>query len=189
MTDRPLILALDIASSTGFAFGRLGSNQPTCGSIRFAGKQASHNAIFGGAVRWWGDFVPSGWRPDILVLEAPLPSTWLKGKTNKDTNDLLLGLHGIIRGIAFERRIFDIRLARTADVRQHFIGLAKCPRAEAKRRVVQRCRALGWLPPGEAGRPDDDAADALATWDYQCSLIDPMIGIRRSPLFEKGVRI
>jgi hypothetical protein len=32
-----------------------------------------------------------------------------------------------------------------------------------KQQVIQQCRFLGWHP------KDDNAADALALWDYACS--------------------
>lgn len=137
------ILALDIASNTGFARGRFGE-PPRCGSIRFASEGASANAIFAGAFDWMVDYTKENDVPDILILEALLPfsaAAFKKRKTNKSTNDILAGLHGVIRAVAYKRRIFDIRTVAASDVRRHFLDMNAVKREDAKRLVVRKCRA------------------------------------------------
>ena len=60
--------------------------------------------------------------------------------------------------------------------RQFFIG-GNFKASVAKAYTVHRCRELGWMV------DTHDEADACAVWNYKCSLIDPMVGIRTSPLF------
>ena len=65
-------------------------------------------------------------------------------------------------------------------IRAHFINQVVCAKGEVKMMVQRKARSLGWLE-----RADDDAADALALWSFQCSLIDPEQAIRISPLFRR----
>jgi hypothetical protein len=45
--------------------------------------------------------------------------------------------------------------------------------------VMRQCRAMGWQV------ADDNEADALATWHYMCSLIEPKLALRPTPLFAR----
>jgi hypothetical protein len=176
----PEVLALDVATVTGWARGKPGA-QPTSGSIRFASAGASKGAIYNGCLMWAIDFLTPP-LPDLIVIEQPLSFMAKIGKTNADAVELLHVLPGIIRAVAYQRGIYDWRSARVDVVRHHFIG--SNPKGdEGKYQTVRKCRALCWDP------KDDDAADALATWDYQCSLIDPVAGLRTSPLFNKQLRV
>jgi hypothetical protein len=167
------ILALDIATALGFARGSLGG-VPTCSTIKFNGPDgASDAAVFANCLRWLSDFLAPMPRPDILVLEAMLPIEAMQGETNRATRDRLAGLHGVIKGVAHCRGVYDIRLVNVQQVRKHFCG----DRFAKKDQVRERCRELGWPT------TDHNAADAAACWDYVCSLLDPRIGIMRSPLF------
>lgn len=171
-----LILALDLATRTGFARGRIGE-QPMCGSIRLAGKGASHGAIGSGLVRWLGEELAKE-RPDILVLEAPLPAFAKRGMRNANADRILSGLCFLAEAVAHCRGIYDVREASSSAVRSYFVGSVHCTREQAKSWTITRCKSLGWLESA-----DDDAADACALWSYQCSLIDPLEGIRTAPLF------
>jgi hypothetical protein len=48
---------------------------------------------------------------------------------------------------------------------------------QAKRETIGRCRALG------IHVEDDNQADAIALWLFQCAQIRPQLGLRTSPLF------
>jgi len=173
MTD---ILALDIATVTGWARGTP-EGDPTCGSIRFASKGASHGAIFCGAFDWFRDFTESS-PPDVLVIEDLLPFRAKMGETHADTARLLAGLHAIIRLVAFKRSIFKVNAVPVSDVRHHFIG-GNYKRDQAKGWTVQKCKSLGWLE-----RADEDAADACALWSYWAGRVVPETALRVSPLFQ-----
>jgi hypothetical protein len=176
-----IILALDIATTTGWARGRIGE-VPMSGSVTFARKAgSSENAIFASALTWLSTFLEPASRPDMLVIEALLPPTAMKDHTSRAVRDRLAGLHGIMRAVAHLRGIYRIDEAKVGDVRGHFIGHRACKRKIAKRETVAKCRALGW--PCE----DDNAADALAVWSYACGLIDPMTALKVSPLFLRKV--
>lgn len=168
------IMALDLASVSGWACGEPGQT-PAHGSIRFASAGASHEAIFAAASKWIGDKI-TFYAPGMVVWEAPLATSFRRGNTNINTTTLLYGLPAIIGAVAYLRGVYDIRKADTRDVRLHFIG--KNPtRTKAKGLVIRQCRAMGW------DVADDNEADALATWSYMCSLLDPKLAVRPTPLF------
>ena len=172
------IIAFDIATVTGWARGLVGG-VPTSGTVSFGNKDASHNAIFGNALRTFAQMLEREPRPEILVMEALLPAEVL---SNADTRNLLAGLQGICRGVAHMRKIYNIGVVNVGDVRQHFISYRHAPRDRAKRDTILRCKQLGW------GDVTDDAADALACWHFACSLIKPELALETSPLFNRRLR-
>jgi hypothetical protein len=178
---RPLILALDLATVTGWALGRLG-DMPDAGSIRFGRPDASNNAIFGHCLTWAAKLLEPTPRPTMLIIESMLPPDAKAGRTNRDTRDRLAGLHAIVRAVAHLRGIYDISEAGTQAIRSHFIGHANLKRDEAKRQVMVRCAQLGWQA------VDNNAGDALALWSYHAGILDPEWALHLSPLFNRKLR-
>jgi hypothetical protein len=144
------VLALDLASVTGWAVGVPGG-VPEHGSIRFASKGASHEAIFADAFKWM-TIRCSWWKPCTIVWEAPLSTSFMRGRTTTDVTTLLYGLPAVIGAAGYIKSIYDIRKADTKDVRNHFIG-CNPKRAKAKRRTMRQCRAMGCC-----GRPSNPRA-------------------------------
>ena len=181
-----LILALDLATRTGFARGRVGE-LPISGSINFGRNGSSRNrtggAIFAAALRWVSQELEPQPRPDLLIMEAMLPPDAVRGSTSRALRDRLAGLQGIMKGVAHLRGIGEIAEATVGDIRGHFIGDRSLKRDHAKRTVMERCRALGWQC------NDDNAGDALALWSYACALIDPKWALQVSPLFNHKLRV
>lgn len=168
------MLALDLASVSGWCCGEPGG-EPAHGSHRFASAGASHEAIFAGAIRWINEKLNT-FEPTTVVWEAPMPTSFNRGRTTSDVTTILYGLPAVIGAVAFLRGIYDIRKAETRDVRNHFIG-CNPKRAKAKPMVMRQCRAMGW------DVADDNEADAIATWHFMCSLIEPKLALRPTPLF------
>ncbi len=160
------IMALDLASVSGYAVGAPGE-KPVHGSHRFAGVGASHEAIFAGAVRWTRWMI-SYHAPSLIVWEAPLPTSFKRGKTTNDVTTVLYGLSAVVGATAYLRGIYDIRKAETRNVRLHFIG-CNPKRAKAKPLVKRQCRAMGWEV------EDDNEADSLAVWHFMCSILEPKL--------------
>lgn len=172
------VLALDLASVTGWAVGEPGG-VPEHGSVRFAKAGASHEAIFAAALNWMHAIV-NDHHPDLVVWEAPLPASFRSGHTTVDTTSLLFGLPAIVGAAAYVCGVYDIRKATTRDVRQHFIG--QNPKGKiGKMLVMRQCRAHGWEV------EDDNEADALAVWSYMCALIEPKLAMAPTPLFGRGI--
>jgi hypothetical protein len=176
------VLALDLATVTGYARGVVGG-RPIAGSVRFGTREASEGEVFSQAIGWMSKVLEMQPRPDVIVVEAMLPPGAKVGATNSSTRDRLAGLHAIVRGVAHIRGISEIACYSVADIRQHFIGERSLRRAQAKAAIVLRCEMLGWQA------VDNNAADALAAWSYACSIIDPTQALKVSPLFNKQLRV
>jgi hypothetical protein len=174
------IFALDLATRTGFAFGPLGTERPTSGSIRFGSVGASHEAIFAAALTWATDQFGRQ-RPAVIVWEAPQPTSFGKSTTNVNTTTVLYGLPAVFGAVAYVLGLYDVRKAKTSDVRHHFIG-SNPKRAIAKAMTLKQCRDLGWPV------DDDNEADACALWSYMASIIDPALVWRPTPLFQGAAR-
>jgi len=158
------ILALDLARVTGFAVGRPGEI-PRSGSVIFAKEGASMAAVLSACRAWLRQFLLDNPAIQLVVFEAPLLPMFKRGKTTIVTIRQLMGLCGTVEEFLYSKGGYDIREARVADVRIHFLGSNKHKREEAKRLTVAMCRARGWIA------VDDNAADALALWDYQATLL------------------
>lgn len=158
------ILALDLAARTGWALGRPG-DVPRSGSVAVAPAGSSLGRVFCGCRGWLGEFLIEHPTAQLIVFESPLLPHHMRGKTNIKTIRQLIGLASVVEELLYTLTGYDIREARVADVRTHFLGSNKHKREEAKALTMQRCRLLGW------NVVDDNAADALALWDYQVSLL------------------
>jgi hypothetical protein len=178
------ILAFDVATRTGWALGEPGQ-PPRSGAFRFGSPGCSENALLTHAYHWFLEIIMVN-EPQLIVMEATLPNTFLRGKTTKAVADRLIGLQAILRVAAFKAAVYDIRTVQPNDVRAHFIDMRRAKRKDAKRWVLAQCSRLGWLP---EDCKDEDQADALAIWSWQCAMLDPVNGLRVSPLFQKAAAI
>jgi|SRR5215471_1898273 len=174
------ILALDIATTCGWARGRVGDAVPQCGSVRFAKPGASQLAICGAAMRWAIDTLVQP-LPDVIAIEGLLPPGALKQRSNEQ-HELLGHLHGIILGVAFLRGCYKVHKHQLNSIRAHFLHGVPYGKGEAKIVTMRKCRSLGWLETA-----DDDAADACALWSYQAALLDGEQVVRISELFRKSM--
>lgn len=128
---RPIIMALDLASRTGFAVGEVGQkHQPHSGSVRFAAGGASRETVFANALTWFSEVLRVH-QPDVLIWEAPLPTSFNRGKTTANVTALLYGLPAIVGAVAYLLKVYDMRTAEVRDVRRHFIWKAHGDRAGA----------------------------------------------------------
>lgn len=155
---RGRVLALDIATNTGFAVGDIGG-KPRLGSIRFGGPQASLAEAGAAAVTWITEFIEVD-RPDLLLIEAPLSPSFARGNTNVNTIRKLMVLAGIMEVIPHMLGVTRIREGRVQSIRKHFIGNGSLKSADAKRAVIKMCRHRGLDP------RNDNEADAAALWYY-----------------------
>ncbi len=177
------IAALDIATTTGWSVAYPGT-RPLMGVIRFCPPGASHEEIGAAAIGWASDFFAVH-QPDILVFEAPLPSSHMRGRTNANTARVLMGLVMVIPAVAKLRQVPIIREADVQDVRGHFIGTRRMKSAEAKAATMRRVKQLGWADPDAP--LDHNAADAAAVWDYACAVLFPKAHASGQPLLREQV--
>ena len=179
MTD---ILALDLATTTGIARGKVGGT-PLADTVHFAAHAgASNDSVFAAALAKLSTYLNAD-KPDWIVVEAMLPPDAMKGATSRAVRDRLSGLHGIVRAVAYLRGIYRIDDVQVMKVRRHFLGDVGLRREPAKRLTVERCRKLGWKC------DDDNQGDALALWSFACAQVDPTTALMVSPLFNRSLRI
>jgi hypothetical protein len=135
------------------------------------------NAVFANALSYFAGLLQVKPRPDIIVIEALLPPTAMKGQTTRAVRDRLAGLHAIVRACATLRGIERIEAVPVGAIRAHFIGDRSLHRLNAKAAVMDKCRMLGWH------FENDNEADALALWSYACGLYNAAHSLRVAPLF------
>lgn len=168
------ILALDVATTTGWAYGQPGS-VPRASTIRFAPEGADNGAVGCGAMRWLADFLKMN-QVDAVYYEAPFDPRHMGDKTTFSTTRVLVGLPFLLDTLLSAKSI-KVREVLVADARKHFLGRG-VRGEEGKKQVQARCRQLGW-------RFDSpDAADACAVWAFACGIENPKAAIATTPLFQ-----
>lgn len=173
-----MILALDLATAFGAAWGPLGG-PPRVTSGRFAGSGAKHAHVGAEAVRWLNGFLAIN-PPSHVFIERPHLASIARGHTGFDVIYRLLGLAFTVQAVAYLRGVPDTRLVKVEDVRKHFLGTAGLKGDEAKRWTQRRCAELGWE------HKNADEADALAIWSYGCEQIRPGSGQAALPGLNLG---
>lgn len=162
-----MILALDLATRTGFAFGEVGTRSPpTTGAVRLKDPSDDRAIAFSNLIAWLDQQFRTV-QPALVVKEAMLPLQAFRNIGNAAaTVEFAMGLHAIVEGVCIR---FGVRFESPADssVRKHFIGFAnKGARRDTKDAVIARAITLGYLPRDSR---DDDRADAAALWDFACA--------------------
>lgn len=156
-----VLLALDLASTLGYAVGTPGG-VIAHGSFKLP-STGCEIGTFGDAYWRWLDSALSRWSVGEVVFESPI----LPGKTNLTTLRKLYGLT-LVTEMAAGRRHIPVREANLSSIRVHFLGVARAPasvpkperRAWIKEATITQCRRLGFRP------VDDNDADALALFSY-----------------------
>lgn len=146
------ILALDMASTVGFAVDGAKIVPPLTGTYRlYSGGQALGTAfyLFQG---WLYDMIEQH-EVELLAFEAPI----MTRTDNTTLIQLLFGLSTCAMAMAGAHRI-RYQPADIQKTRRHFIGNGRAP--EPKPAVMARCHQLGWTP------HNYDESDACAVWDW-----------------------
>lgn len=166
------VLALDIATKTGWALHKPGMERPFFGTLRLP----STPEEVGAPVQRLHEFLTDqhrlhGGLTDV-VFEAqhiatpgrPDPETG-KRKGGIDINVIykLIALGGHVEWFAhcIKARCFKVHIGTW---RKHFCGSGNMDRATSKMTAMDKCRRLGIDP------PDDNAAEAMGILDYYLSL-------------------
>ncbi|UDF29338.1 UNVERIFIED_ORG: hypothetical protein LHK14_17770 [Roseateles sp. XES5] len=187
MTFAPRILALDLATRFGWAFGAAGE-KPVSGSRYFTrtgeapkGGPISNGAKFWNAMRFISEIVEE-MRPTDIVCEQPIAPSSKQGQTSTAAFETLYGLPAAIRGMAYGLGVFNWEYATPSTVRKHFIGNGGMKGEDAKPIVFRKCIALGWILPTD----DDlshDRSDALAIWSWGEAKLAPKLAQPVDDLF------
>jgi hypothetical protein len=183
MSDKPLVAAFDLATSTGVCLGVVGE-QPrvTTWDLRTAGPSRSRRLLH------FSNMCDELFRRHDVIhvrYEAPLSVPVLsKIGTNEGTVTFLRSLVGILEACAARADIKDIQEFNVQDARQYLTGQrtfrknrSGLGKNEAKERVMKMARALG------VQCHTYDEADAVAGWYLCCGQLNPRLSITTTPLF------
>lgn len=184
------VLALDLATKTGFANGVAGS-KPRSGVKRLKDGGDDPERGFRKLGIWLRDEF-SFEKPDLVMIEAPLPVgsmiDWDGGedkkpkfRSNPGTIYFLNGLVAVVHGICGPYGIM-CRQVGVQKVRKHFLGLARP--ADPKRAVIERCHLLGLMAKDQR---DDNQADACALWTFAADTFGNPVA-RELHLYGEGAR-
>jgi hypothetical protein len=169
-----MILALDLALTTGWAFGAVGTPVPDYGSHKLCADGEQLGVRFRALRVWVVKMLAERPSTTRVIFEAPI----LRPHDTIGTVRALCGYAAIVEEMLEWWPTITLTEATPSEHRRHFIGnLYRLKSKAIKEATVAKCRRLGWNP------ADNDAADALSLWHYQCSLLDPRIAIEASPLF------
>lgn len=183
-----LILALDIATVTGWALGRPG-DAPRYGTLRLKKKDEDAEVASFNVGCFLADVFSYG-RPDLVVYEEPFPpivhcqmaANSGRIMQNNESMELPLGIKHVI-WFCCRRAGVRVERAQRNTVLKHFTGKAKWGgRPEAKKAVVDRCHMLGLMPKSVR---NDDIADAIAIHSWAGCKFDNAVE-RELVLFDQG---
>lgn len=156
------ILAIDLATTTGCAFGSPMS-KPESWTVDFH-RWKNHDQRMAQVLRWVRH-LHEKLAPDLIAVEAPIGGP--------DASHLLIGMTFCVRGQAADLGIRTVMYS-SSTIRHHFIGKSLTSRhfpgmkrsdvqLAIKNRVRDKCLSLGWEP------KTLDESDALAAFDYACA--------------------
>jgi Holliday junction resolvasome RuvABC endonuclease subunit len=152
------ILALDLSSRTGWAFGRINARSPEgfgTWMLPMIGGEGARYAAFENELA----AMIQTRQPTHLVMEAPLSFAALLGVSNMKTMCQQLTLRGIGYSEAYRASI-SCREVSAEIVRDAILGKGRFPKGTVKSVVVAHCWKQGWRV------PDDNAGDAVLTWAW-----------------------
>ena len=142
MTYSPSILALDLASRTGWALGEPSDPRPLSGSLRFAREGASMGAVFSGCRQWLSRFLAENRDIKLVVFEAPMTPQHMSGRTDPSVVRRLMGLCAVVEELCHSLGNFDVFYDRKAAwlLRSAGLGIAESRRVLS---IISNC-LLGW---------------------------------------------
>lgn len=153
------LLALDIATTTGFCVGSP-DEAPRFGSFRIPpGFSPDELGRRGAAFSNWLSDLITVEQPSMISFEAPIPPRGGNMQTTMQTVRLLMGLSFLAETIAHMRDI-ECFEAHIQTVRKAFTGSGRSD----KEAVIAACVNRGWKV------ADDHQADAGAIWFYEMNL-------------------
>lgn len=196
------LLALDVATTTGWAYG-LPGDRPSFGHFRSGRPRPKGEGNAGEVLaqfRIWLAARCREWQPRMIVFEAPyvprvapdkvrtvhgrLISTLPSSSPPIDIHVLrrLISLCGLVEMVAHEHQI-PCREEASNVICRHFTGNGSWGgRANKKAATQKMCAVYGW--PGVT----EDEADALALWVYAEAVLFPWAAQHRGvgPLFVRS---
>jgi Holliday junction resolvasome RuvABC endonuclease subunit len=161
-----MILTIDAATTTGWAFGAPGSAVPMFGEHCMAERGIANAVAFDNFERWLTAKLTL-LRPRYLYIEDIFPPR------NRAVAQRLYGLRAITE-MAAHRHDARLRSVTVHQVHRFFTGYGLQPKAEKKATTIRVCREYGW------NVDTDNQADALSLWLYAEHQLAPSAASGRS---------
>jgi hypothetical protein len=147
------LLALDLATRTGFALGARGA-RPRLGTIAFTSKE--HPARFRALEEWLDETAQKAGGFSEVLIEAPAPSG---NFSSQSAARLLLGFAITVETWCWDHAV-PYREEYVGRMRKFLLGRGTFPKGEAKPAVARWAEARGF------GDETHDAYDALLAWVF-----------------------
>ncbi|MDR3534000.1 MAG: hypothetical protein P4L90_25970 [Rhodopila sp.] len=157
------VLALDIASVSGWAVGPIGV-PPLLGSVKLIGKGVEDGAIGAAFIDFVTDHIEL-FHPHVVAYEAALPYGQHKGAK---AGMLAFGLIMLLKVVCWRRGLSCVP-GNVSTVRAQVLGNGHAQKSD----VVAWVQEQGWRLPEVFGAPDEDAADAAALWAFSSGIRHP----------------
>lgn len=154
------VLALDIATTTGWALHEPGMQRPFFGAIKLPGKAGEVGRRADALERWLRDQYKL--RPFThFVFEAQ----HVAAKMDIDTVYMLIALGGVVEKFAFQVGALCYKV-HISEWRKHFLGRGGgFGKSSPKELAIQRCAQYGWHTDVH------DAAEACGILDFFLTMI------------------
>lgn len=171
------VLALDIATTTGWALHYQGLQRPLFGALRLAGGEENVGKALDQMLSFLQDLqarlAARGHGITHIFYEKP----FIPSAVNSSTSERLMGLCAVVQMFAFRIGATSCYSIDISEWRKHFIGRGGgfkrtpdkkhyLPGQDPKERAIQQCARYGWHT------DIADAAEACGILDYALSLID-----------------
>jgi len=177
------LLALDVATTTGWAYGMPG-DRPAFGRFR-SGKPRAEGGQILSLFRAWLDARLLEWQPRMIVFEAPYVPRFAAKKVRTKTGQVistapgsstpidiyvvrrLFAMCGLVEMVAYEHAI-PCREEQSNVICRHFTGNGSWGGRANKKAATQKMAAVYGFP-----GVTEDEADALALWVYAEAVLFP----------------
>jgi len=176
----PVVLALDLATRTGYACGRRFDRWPDLrvGTWLLPGVVGGSIGPTLSALDQKLVQVINAWEVEHVVFEAPFPPS---EQSSTATARMLIGLPGIVEKVAHECDV-DVFEGNLSSARKMILGRGRVPwdrelakrdrkAARTKSRAETKAASLAWATGQGIQRIDDNGADAAILHRYACTLL------------------
>lgn len=164
------LCALDLATTTGYAFGMPGDppSEIESGYLKLPGKLGS-GAVFV-AYETWLRAALARWQPRLVVYEAPFLD---QHRTSIDVATRLIGLGVLTVKCCHEAKVYRVEQANNSAVKKAIVGSGKGAKAD----MIFAVRQYGF------NVSEDNEADAIGIWLYAERLHAPHVKRTAGALF------